>query len=67
MRDRFGEDDESVDALSDLFARAARWDDLLALLARTADAAEDPRRRAQLRALMGDVVRGRGGARAARG
>ncbi len=65
VRDRFGEDDESVDALSDLFARAARWDDLLALLARTADAAEDPRRRAQLRALMGDVVRGRVGDAAA--
>jgi thioredoxin-like negative regulator of GroEL len=61
VRDRFGEDDESVDALSDLFARAGRWDDLLALLARTAESADDPRRRAQLRALMGDVVRDRVG------
>lgn len=61
VRDRFGEDDETIDALGDLFARAERWDDLLALLARTADAAEEPSRRAQLRALMGDVVRDRVG------
>ncbi|MEZ4393591.1 MAG: tetratricopeptide repeat protein [Polyangiales bacterium] len=61
VRDRFGEDDETIDALGDLFARAERWDDLLALLSRTADAAEEPARRAQLRALMGDVVRDRVG------
>lgn len=61
VRARFGEDDETIDALSDLFARAARWEDLLALLDRTASGAESPARRAQLRALMGDVFRTRTG------
>ncbi|MEZ4406388.1 MAG: hypothetical protein R3A52_07935 [Polyangiales bacterium] len=62
VRDAFGEDAEVVDALADLYTRAARWDDLLELLDRAAGAEAQPARRATLLRRAGDVHRNRGDA-----
>ncbi len=56
VRDAFGEDAETVDALADLYASAARWDELLALLGRAAGEASGGRR-ADLLARAGDAHR----------
>ncbi|MFO0601904.1 MAG: tetratricopeptide repeat protein [Polyangiales bacterium] len=60
VREAFGEDAETVDALSSLLAAAGRHDELLALLGRAAGAEPDAARRALLLRRMGDVHRGQG-------
>lgn len=60
VREAFGEDEAVVDALSQLLARAERWDELLELLDRAGAGEADPTRRAMLRARAGDVYRARG-------
>ena len=60
VRVAFGEDAETVDALSALFDTAGRHDELLALLGRAADAETVDARRALLLRRMGDVHRALG-------
>jgi len=60
LQTAYGEGPETVDALADLYTRAARWDDLLGLLARASGDEIMPRRRASLRRRVGDLHRLRG-------
>ncbi|MBL8604017.1 MAG: tetratricopeptide repeat protein [Myxococcales bacterium] len=60
IRDTYGQNAETVDALGDLFTRAERWDDLVALLAHASAHETDLLRRATLRRRGGDVHRLRG-------
>ena len=53
----FGATSETMDALADLSAAAQRWSDVTALLRESARQVDDPGRRAQHLARMGDVYR----------
>ena len=53
----FGQNAETVDSLSSLFATMQRWKDLSKLLDGAAEAEQDPARRAELLRRLGDVYR----------
>ncbi|MEJ7730270.1 MAG: hypothetical protein WKG00_13760 [Polyangiaceae bacterium] len=64
VRDGYGPDDESFEALSQLLSAEARWAELAALLSGQA-ATSDPARRLTLLCRLGDLSRGELGAPAA--
>lgn len=62
VRESFGADDESCDALAQLYTEEERWADLTELYELSARAARDPARSAALWRRLGDVHRERTGA-----